>query len=427
MRCRFITGCVLLLGTLVYVCSFDRRLGLAQSPAEEKPTLKVFGSSLDRLKWDPAKQAAVETKTTEKSEGSDTEDVVRVETQLVVCDVQVLDKRGRAVPGLTQNDFLIAEDGVPQQISHFSLGNDAKVERSIVLIIDYSGSQLNYLHMSVEAAKRLVDQLGPKDRMAIVTDDVALLIDFSSDKAQLKQTLERLEQRALLFQQVGRSAQFSALLATVRELVSVEDIRPIIVFQTDGDEVSYLKPPDPNVVNPNFLVSPQDNERLRSFLSSKLTEFSLNDVYAATEKSRATVYTVIPGIKLMGLRTSDQLLVARSRENEVKLVFGDFTSLPPLSTEKLMSLIDFRVKQQSAAAGVATLTGGWTAFLEQPAQANEIYARILSDMNSRYVVGYYPSNKTHDGRRRKVLVQVRNHAEYSLEGRRSYFAPGPER
>lgn len=51
------------------------------------------------------------------------------------------------------------------------------VPRTIVLIIDYSGSQLPFIKNSVAAAKVLVDKLGPKDLMAIVTDDVELLLD----------------------------------------------------------------------------------------------------------------------------------------------------------------------------------------------------------------------------------------------------------
>jgi hypothetical protein len=41
----------------------------------------------------------------------------------------------------------------------------------------------------VEAAKILVDQLGPRDIMAVVTDDVKLLVDFTRDLALERQKL----------------------------------------------------------------------------------------------------------------------------------------------------------------------------------------------------------------------------------------------
>lgn len=82
-------------------------------------------------------------------------------------------------------------------------------------------------------------------------------------------------------------------------------------------------------------------------------------------------------------------------------------------------------KLQAALAEVAPLTGGWTAFLEKPEHANEIYSRNFTDINRRYIVGYYPTNKQRDGKRRTIDFQVKGHPEYQVLGRRSYFAPAP--
>jgi len=60
--------------------------------------------------------------------------------------------------------------------------------------------------------------------MAIVTDDVALLVDFTRDKTKLKQALDSLVKKSEA-RQFGRSSQFSALMATVREMFTEEDIR----------------------------------------------------------------------------------------------------------------------------------------------------------------------------------------------------------
>jgi hypothetical protein len=84
------------------------------------------------------------------------------------------------------------------------------------------------------------------------------------------------------------------------------------------------------------------------------------------------------------------------------------------------------VRAQTAAANAAIVSGGWVAFLNKPDQAGDIYATILSDINSRYVIGYYPTNKVHDGRRRSVSLEVSGHPDYVLSGRRTYYAPEPE-
>src|SRR5262249_24066177 len=154
--------------------------------------------------------------------GEADDEVVRVNTDLVTCDVQVRDGKGNTVSGLTANDFIITEDAQPQTIQHFSLGGDRNVGRTIVLLIDYSGSQSPFLNTSVAAAKTLVDQLGPKDLMAVVTDDVELLVDFTRDKEKLKKALESLRKRSGQ-KNFRRSEQFSALMATVREAFTAED------------------------------------------------------------------------------------------------------------------------------------------------------------------------------------------------------------
>lgn len=418
VRYRFVIILVLLtvVGTLFSRPGPPAR---AQYQVREKPTLKKFGSSLKRLKWDAAKQVAVEVESSQDEHDPVAEDVVRIETELVVCDVMVLDLQGRVVPGLTRNDFVVTEDGQPQQIAHFSLGSDKELERSIVLIIDYSGSLLPYINWTVDAAKTMVDKLGPKDRMAIVTDDVALLVDFTTDKAKLKKALESLRKKALLEHHLGRSEQFSALMATARELFDEEDVRPIIIFQTDGDQVFYLQPPDPVEV----LAVKQRRSRIK--------QFSLEDVYAATERSRATVYTVIPGARLIGISENDQLsavTIYLQKNLAANPLWSEDTKRDWRPSEKVVAAaLRFRLLGQLAASGVAKLTGGWTTFLEQPQQAPAIYSSILADLNDRYVVGYYPTNREHDGKRRKLLVGVRNHPEYTIWGRKSYFAPQPVR
>ena len=438
---------------LCLACSVP--LSFAQSPAREKPTLKDFGSSLKRLKWDPTKKAAVETKSNEdKANDSNQEDVVRVETSLVVSDVLVLDGHGRSVQGLKRDDFLVIEDAKPQTVGMFSLGDDATVPRSIVLIIDYSSSQFPFINTSIAAAKMLVDKIAPIDRMAIVTDDVELLQDFTNDKQNLKDKLESLRKRISSWdtpnssprQHFGRSAQYSALLATLREMFDEEDQRPIIIFQTDGDEAALLRNPiTVRQVPPNL---PEDlrKEAERALSNwqedqrNKPREFSLNDVYRAVETSRAIIYTVIPGFQLLGLSLDEQIakmkaeqerrlqswnarLPDHSRTDVLKREQNRWARTPP---EARRYEVGEEIKVQASLAVVATISGGWTTFLEEPSQADEIYSRIFSDINRRYIVGYYPTNKEHDGKRRKIGIEVRGHPEYLVMGRKSYYAPAEQ-
>lgn len=423
----------------------------AQKPAPEKrKKLKDFGSSLDRLKWDPKKNETVRLPAADDVANS-ADDVIRIDTTLISCELLVLDERGNNVAGLTANDFSVSEDDTPQTVGHFFTGDNVNIPRTIVLIFDYSGSQLPYLKNSVKAAKVMVDKLGPKDLMAIVTDDVEMFQEFTTDKKKLKGKLDELLNRTKLgsayftefhLPRLGRSKQYSALMATLNEAFDDEDVRPIIIFQTDGDEAFFLRNPIIRRTLPDGLTG----EALRSaklFVASyeeqvvaDRTEFSLDDLYRAVEHSRATVYTVVPGIKLLDLPEESQVakVAAHNRAmREERMAKARFSPLKQQRTkeddfnEKINTVWEAQTtaKLQLALSGVAGLTGGWTEFLEAPEQADEIYSRIFSDINQRYIVGYYPTNKERDGKRRKIDFQVKGHPEYQILGRRSYFAPAP--
>ncbi len=382
--------------------------GLVGPASKEAPRLKNFGSSLWR---DPKDK--LERKEKHSNAGDD--DIIRVDTDLVVCDVLVFDKEGTWIAGLTRDDFVVREDDQRQEVGSFSLGDAKTIRRSIVLIIDYSASQLPYIKTSIEAAKTLVDKLNPMDRMALVTDDVKLLVDFTSDKELLKAKLDSLKKSALSGG-VGRSEQYDALMATLKELFDVEDLRPIIIFQTDGDQLSKLK--GNNQSNPYIL------ER----------NYSLEDVMTTAEKSRATIYSIIPGIRLAGLSEDERLKKAKTDMENRVAADAELRRLKGLPGAKRTSISDdgLRVyasswlRMQLALVGISKYSGGWADFLEQPEQADEVYTRILNNINMRYIIGYYPTNRTRDGKRRKVSLEVRGHPEYVVWGRKTYFSPEPE-
>jgi VWFA-related protein len=295
------------------------------------------------------------------------------------------------------------------------LGDSKDVPRSIVLIIDYSGSQLPYIQTSIEAAKMLVDKLNPKDRMAVVTDDVNLLVDFTSDKDLLKKRLESLKESALSGA-LGASEQYDALMATMTELFSPADARPIVIFQTDGDELEALKGGSPQSYN----------------VFSLPRKFGLEDILTATERSRVAVYSVISGVRFFGVPQAELLKRAQAdwlnRANAQLKMRRTLNNTPPgygattLPDEILQQQANIWVRRHTALAAVARFTGAWTEFLEQPGQADEIYNRILTDIDRRYVIGYYPTNRTRDGKRRKVQIEIRNHPEYIVWGQKTYFA-----
>jgi len=425
----------------------------AQSQSQEKPKLKDFGSSLRKLKWDPEKNQAVSNE--QGSHDPTDDDVVRIETSLVTSDVLVTDRQGRPIHNLSATDFEISEDDVPQQVGHFVLGNNSSLPRSIVLIIDYSRSQFPYIADSIEAAKGFVDKLGPYDRLAIITDDVELLVDFTNNKQELRKGLDSLLARTRgkggflgvggKRPHFGRSAQYSSLMATLNEVFDDEDQNPIIVFQTDGDELEYLRNSQivyemPTDVPPDLVRAVQEEvEQRRKLQRTSMTEFSLDDVYRRAERSRVTIYSIIPQMRLLELPQDEQIkrlteedertiaTWAEASSSKVKEVFQKRLEdrRRKLTPEIIKARLDQELKVQQALVDLAQLSGGWADFLETRSQTANIYNRIIADLNQRYIIGYYPTNKKRDGKRRRIKIEVKGHPDYLVTGRKFYYAPEP--
>jgi VWFA-related protein len=339
---------------------------------KERPRIKDFGSSLKKTKPDQKKKDTVENKPKPdaKSEVEDI-DVVKIETSLVTSDVLVLDPKGNPVEGLTDKDFVITEDGQPQQVGLLSRGDDSKVTRSIVLIIDYSSSQSPFIQNSIAAAKALVDKLPPSDSMAIVTDDVELIQDFTRDKQKLKSKLDSLlggvgpnNTSGFSARHFGKSKQYSALLATLNEVFSNDDQRPIVIFQTDGDQLGFLQNSPLTSDFSSFGNDKKAAEKWRKRFEELRVDFSLDDISRAAERAGATIYTVVPGHQLLGRSLDEQIAMVRVYLRESLTMSGPTTRLMReqveglLTDEKLKPAAENQLKTQAALAAVSNSTGG---------------------------------------------------------------------
>src|SRR6516162_4715573 len=73
-----------------------------------------------------------------RSQRQEPQDTLKVEVALVNVQVSVVDRRGRFVPDLKKEDFLIEEDGRRQEIRNFARENELPL--TLALLIDTSPS-----------------------------------------------------------------------------------------------------------------------------------------------------------------------------------------------------------------------------------------------------------------------------------------------
>ncbi len=99
--------------------------------------------------------------------------VFRAETDLVSFGVTVIDRRGNFVTDLTRDDFEILEDGKPQTLKYFVVGNqaDAAPELHIGLLFDTSGSMSADIATARTAAIKFLRALPEAEGITLVDFD----------------------------------------------------------------------------------------------------------------------------------------------------------------------------------------------------------------------------------------------------------------
>lgn len=117
-------------------------------------------------------------------------DVIKVNTDLVIFDAQVVDKKTKRVIGdLTKDDFEVTENGVRQPISYFSRD---ELPLSILLLLDVSGSVRPIIHQIRDGALDALQRLKPDDQVAVMAfaNTSRLAQDFTKDRGQAARKIE---------------------------------------------------------------------------------------------------------------------------------------------------------------------------------------------------------------------------------------------
>ena len=110
------------------------------------------------------------------------DDVVRINTDLVVLDALVIDKKtGLPVRQFKATDFELFVDDVKQQITYFS---EDQLPLSVVLLLDVSGSVVPFIEQIGQRAKTALEKLKPEDEVAVMAfaEDSKLVQAFSKDR-----------------------------------------------------------------------------------------------------------------------------------------------------------------------------------------------------------------------------------------------------
>lgn len=111
----------------------------------------------------------------------DDDEVISVDSSLVILNASINDAKGNPVTNLKQNQFKVFEDGVEQEINLFE---STESPFAAVILIDTSGSMESRISLARSAAITFLDGLDAEDVAAIYNFDskVSLVQDFSNSR-----------------------------------------------------------------------------------------------------------------------------------------------------------------------------------------------------------------------------------------------------
>jgi Ca-activated chloride channel family protein len=172
--------------------------------------------------------AAVATSATEIRTAQRRSAPLRVDVDLVLIPVTVMDHAGRTVSGLRPEDFTVLQEGTPQRIVSLSIEN---TPASIGSILDISGS----MKRSVAAGYSVIQAL----LKGADADDEALLLTFSDRPtllADLTPDFDRLERVLQSARPGGRTALIDAVYFALDRMRSARHNRKGLVVVSDGSD-----------------------------------------------------------------------------------------------------------------------------------------------------------------------------------------------
>ncbi len=126
-----------------------------------------------------------------------------VEVNLVILDVQVLDRKGNSVPGLSAEDFDLEVDGRDVPIASFDASCSERAETpAVVFAFDYQHLDEIQRGRALESARRALESRptgGGEIMAAALTGGLRVEQSFTSDQERIPAALRRMQYDPALF------------------------------------------------------------------------------------------------------------------------------------------------------------------------------------------------------------------------------------
>jgi VWFA-related protein len=227
------------------------------------------------------------------------ETIIKSKVNVVSLLATVHDRDGKVVKNLTQNDFVLLEDGLPQKISYFSQESDLPL--SIGLLVDTSRSQTRVLKEEREASYTFFDQVlrEEKDQAFVAHFDTQVEISqgLTSSIAQLDEALRR-----LIIPEEPATLIYSAVKDCSEKVMRGVPGRKAFILLTDGvayrettsigSAIEFAQRADTIIYVIRFSDPPEIYRPLGAAVGAATKEYAKHELHRMAEETGGVSYDV---------------------------------------------------------------------------------------------------------------------------------------
>lgn len=289
---------------------------------------------------------------------------IRVEVDLVNVVFSVTDRRNHLITGLGQDDFRVYEDGVRQEIRHFS--SETNLPLRIGLLIDASTSISPRFQFEQEAAIDFLHTvLKPKrDQAFVISFDVTptLVEDYTDDPLALADAIRGVRAGGVT---AFNDAVYLACKMKMAES-SGNDFRKMLIVLSDGEDNGSV--------------------------------VSREEALEMCRRQEVTIFTVSTSAPPINYSAETQRM---ANPCKVKGAEGD----------KVLEYL-------------AESTGGVAYCPFTTIDVGRSFEQIADQLRTQYTLAYVPTNRVRDGRFRQITIESRRD-NLRIHHRPGYYARPP--